>query len=630
MLNYSYQVKILAKRLLVVYLIYFLCRIIFFIVNPSAFSSVSIPSLLSDCFWGLRFDTFSIFVSNSLFILLSILPFKAYYSNGYQKTLKWIYIILNSIFVLANCIDFGYFAYTKQRSGADLFNQIGGQTDLGRLLPQYIADFWWIIIVFAALLFLLIKIYGKIKIKSEIVSEKLSVKNKVVLLFVVLFQISLVVLGIRGGFQRIPVDVVDAGGMVPPEEVAIVLNTPFVIIKSLDKKSLTEYHFYDEQTLKQKFNPIHQFDSLTLKKKNVVVLILESFAKEYTKLGKTISYTPFLDSLMDYSLVFTNAYANGAKSIEGVPAILSSLPSMMENPVINSPYAGNSQSTFANLLKPEGYTSAFFHGGINGTMNFDAYARLAGYQNYFGRNEYNNDNDFDGVWGIWDEEFLQYTITKMNELKPPFHSSIFTLSSHHPYYIPKKHKGKFAKGHLENSESIRYADYSLKQFFNSAKKTDWYNNTLFILVADHSSISEHPFYSNLVGQKSIPILFFQADNSLKGVNNSSFSQIDILPSALNLMGYNKPFFAYGQSYLNRKNNNCYFFNNGTFNVVCDSILFCFNGNEINTVNCFKTDSLLQTNILNQYPEHVKNKNDELKAFLQTFNNTLLNNKGFLK
>jgi phosphoglycerol transferase MdoB-like AlkP superfamily enzyme len=583
-----------------------------------------------DSLYGLRFDNFSIFASNSLFILLSLLPFSFFYSKIYQSILKWTFFLTNSVFILANCVDIGYFPYIKKRSGADLLNQVGGQTDISKLLPQYLRDFWWVFIIYIVLIVLMVFLYMKIKVKDKPEMQKTSWKQAIAIFLLFVFLLGLAVLGIRGGLQRIPLDIVDAGGMASPEEAPIVLNTPFSIIKSLDKKTLPEYHFYSDEELKKYFNPVHHFSDLQFKKQNVVVLMLESFAKEYTKLGRTVSYTPFLDSLMNHSLVFTSAYANGAKSIEGIPAILSSLPTLMENPVINSAYSNNFQTSFANLLGKEGYTTAFFHGGTNGTMNFDAYAKLAGYDSYFGRKEYNNDADFDGFWGIWDEPFLQYSVIKMSAFKEPFHSAIFTLSSHHPYQMPEKYKGKYPKGHLENSESIGYADDCLRKFFNAAKKTSWYNNTLFVLCADHASISENAWFANSVGQKSIPILFFKGDNSMARNCDSSFSQIDILPSVMNVIGYNKPFFSMGQSFLKRTNNNCCFYENGSNLVVCDTLLLCFREGEAYQVNNLRRDSLLQNNMLGKYPEAEKKIITSFRAFIQTYNHTLISNSASVK
>jgi phosphoglycerol transferase MdoB-like AlkP superfamily enzyme len=627
--TYLYQVKILGKRLAILYLLYFICRVLFLLFNRDMFAEVGFRSFIVDCFFGMRFDTFAVCVANALFIILSLLPIKQFYSQAYQKFLKYMFIILNSVCVLSNCVDIAYFPFIRKRSGADLFHQLGGQTDIGKLLPQYIRDFWWVLVIFILLVTLMVWLYNRIKIEKTVLSP-LTIKSKLSIAVIFILSCGLTFLGIRGG-GRIPIDIIDAGIYAPANEVPIVLNTTFTLLKSLDKKGLKEYKFYNETELRAVYSPVYKAnDTATFKKKNVVILILESYSKEYTAMGKTgTSYTPFLDSLSRHCYVFSNSFANGSKSIEGIPAILSGLPHLMENPYINSAYSGNVQTSLASILGKEGYSTAFFHGGINGTMNFDSYAKMAGYQNYFGRNEYNNDDDFDGFWGIWDEPYLQYAVKKMGELEQPFHSSIFTLSSHHPYFVPEKYKGKFPKGTLENSASIAYTDLSLRKFFESAEKTSWYKNTLFILVADHTSLSDHKFYKNIAGQQCIPILFYSPGDSLKGEDNRSFSQIDILPSVLDYLGYNKSFFAFGQSYLRKQNNNCYYYTNGNHMLVADSVLLSFNNSEIRAVYNFKRDSTLEKNLKGKYLLLETSLSRQFRAFIQTHNSAIVNNKMFL-
>ncbi|MBL7913060.1 MAG: LTA synthase family protein [Bacteroidia bacterium] len=585
---------------------------------------------MQDAFYGLRFDTFSIFISNSLFILLSSIPSNLYHKKSYQSILKWLFVFTNSLFIMANCVDIGYFPFIKKRSTSDLFEQIGGQTDMSKLLPQYIKDFWWVLLIYILLVYILIKLYKRLK---PVVIQKYVFTNLKDVLFtslLFLFFSGCIVIGMRGGLQRRPIDIVNAGSVTVPEEIPIVLNTPFTLIKSLSQKALIDYGYYNDAFLKAHYNTTHYFKDSTFKKENVVVIMLESFAKEYTKIGTNEQLTPFLDSLMDHSLVFTNAYSNGTKSIEGIPAILSSLPSLMENPFINSIYANNIQTSFASILGKEGYSTAFFHGGINGSMNFDDWAPSAGYSQYFGRNEYGNDADFDGFWGIWDEPYLKYTAKKMSELKAPFHSAIFTISSHHPYFVPEKYKGKFKKGPLENSESIQYADYALKQFFIEAKKQSWYNNTFFILCADHASLSDHRFFKNVVGNQSIPIVFFKPDNSLAGKNSAVMNQMDILPSALNMMGYNKPFFSLGRSFLDTVARKSYFYANSTHYVYNDSMVYSFSLPDLKMVYNYKRDSTLDHPILNKYPEIDKKITEEFKVFIQLYNQTLINNSATVK
>ncbi len=630
LVNYLNQIALLAKRLLVCYFLFFICRLVYYLGNLVFFQQITLVSFLKTCFYGLRFDAFSITVANSLFIVLSLLPINHFTKKYYQHILKIIFLISNTVFLAFNFIDVAYLPFIKKRSTSEIFEQMAGQSDLSKLIPQFLKDFWWVLLFFLISVYLLYKLYNRIQIN---VSPSYTLKPfKQWLLIVLLFVISIGigVLFVRGGLQRVPIDVVNASAVCKPHEVPLVLNTPFTIIKSISQSKLKPYHFYSEAELKELYNPIHHFKDSVFKPQNVVVLILESFSKEYTKLGRVKSITPFLDSLMDKSLVFTNGFSNGTKSIEGIPAILSSLPSLMPNPFINSVYAYNKQTSFATLLKSKGYETAFFHGGINGTMNFTDWAPSAQYNHYFGRNEYDNEADFDGYWGIWDEPFLQYSILKMNEFKQPFHSAIFTLSSHHPYFVPEKYKNTFPKTELENAESIGYADHSLKLFFESAKKTAWYNNTLFILTADHAGISGHPFFANPVGNLTIPILFFKPNNSIAGTNAKVFSQMDILPSAMNLLGYNQPFFAFGESFTSQKQGHACFFNQGSHYTFEDTMAFMFNDTQLIQVYNYHRDSALYQNVFKMYPDIEAINIKKHKAFLQTYHSTLMNNTGSIE
>lgn len=534
-------------------------------------------------------------------------------------------MIPNALFILVNLIDVGYFKFIKKRSTADLFAQVGGQTDLTKLLPQYLLDYWWLLLTFVLFLFVLSKSYSKIKLEQGKTSLPSSKSNAIVIWLLFFANSGLTVVGIRGGLQRVPIDIINGADVGLPNYIPVTLNTPFTLIKTYGKKTLVEYQFYNDTELKTIYNPNHKFLNAQFKNLNVVVLILESFSKEYTKLGNTgVSYTPFLDSLMNHSMVFINAFANGTRSNEGIPAILSSLPSLTDNPFINTPYSNNKQQSFATLLKQKGYATSFMHGGINGTMNFDSYSRIAGYEDYFGKNEYNNDQDFDGFWGIFDEPFLQSCVVKMGKMKQPFHTSIFTISSHHPYVIPKQHQNKFKKGTYENHESIGYGDYSLKQFFNAAKKTNWYENTLFIITADHASISGDRFYKTIVGNMTIPILFFRGDNSLKSQQTQVFSQMDILPTAMELLSYDAPFFSFGSSYSDTTARYAYFASNGNYHVVNDSCYYVIQPPILLSKYNYKNDIDLVNPIKSiDYKDSIAIK--RFNGFIQKYNSTLLMN-----
>ncbi len=620
MQNYWNQIRFLLIRLSWLYVLFFVCRWVFFLLNKNAFQGVGVSEFFSYSFFGLIFDSFSILVANSLFVLMGLIPYKWFYTTWYQKTMKVIFIFTNTLFLLCNCIDCAYFAFTKKRSTMDLFDQVGGQTDVWALLPSFFIDFWYVLLFLIALVFILFKTY-KYATNKNPMPYHYSFKNSLLYILTFLFCTGLCVLGIRGGFGRVPVSPVDAGKYGPTQHAAILFNSPFTIIKSNETNTINRLTYFNEERLKQLYNPIIQPpDSVVFTNENVVVIILESFGKEYTSLSGRKSYTPFLDSLMKVSLVYSNAFANASKSIEGIPAILSSMPHLMENPYINSLYCNNLLSSFASLLKTKNYETAFFHGGFNGTMNFDGYAKGAGYSNYFGKREYDNDKDFDGTWGIWDEPFLQYSIQKMNKFKQPFHSAIFTLSSHHPYKVPDKYKGRFEKGIYENHECIQYTDYALNRFFETAKKTTWFKNTLFVITADHTSLSGVPFYSNYPGALSIPILFYRADNSLKQDNKQLFQHISILPKALQLIGFKQPIYNLGNQDMS------IFYYSGTYFCCDDSLCYEFRNDNIARIVNYKRDSLLVIDLINKYPQLQTKQETKIKAILQTFTNDLVDDK----
>jgi phosphoglycerol transferase MdoB-like AlkP superfamily enzyme len=259
-------------------------------------------------------------------------------------------------------------------------------------------------------------------------------------------------------------------------------------------------------------------------------LILESFGREYigaynTQLdgGHYQGYTPFVDSLIDRSVTYEFTFGNGRKSVDGMPSILSSIPRFIE-PFFLTPASLNDVSGLAEELGKLGYYSAFFHGAENGSMGFEAFAHATGYTDYFGRTEYNQDarfkgdEDFDGMWAIWDEEFLQFYALKMSEMQQPFFTTVFTASSHHPYVVPERYRDIYKDEPGDDNimhKCIRYTDHSLQLFFETASQQPWYENTLFVLTADHTNLSSRQEYQTEMGLVSVPLIVFDPSGQLQ-------------------------------------------------------------------------------------------------------------------
>ena len=327
------------------------------------------------------------------------------------------------------------------------------------------------------------------------------------------------------------------------------------------------------------------------------------------------------------SYYFKNGFANGKVSIDAVPSILSSIPSLMNNSFISSSYSLNKINGLPKILKKEGYTTSFFHGAFNGSQNFDQYAKVAGFDHYFGKDQYTGKEAFDGKWGIFDEEFLQFYASTLSTFKQPFFSSLFTISSHNPYTIPKRYKNKFPKGTTDIQESIAYTDYALRAFFKTAKKQSWYANTLFVLSADHTSAAgDKDIDKTSIGKFRIPILFFDPSNpEFTGVNDKNFQQIDIMPSILDYLNIKTEMVSFGKSYKSQHNFVVYYLQ-GTYHCIKDDYYLAFANNQTIGLYNYKKDVLLKSNLMNKEQVRVKEYERFLKAYIQSFNERVTNNQ----
>lgn len=287
----------------------------------------------------------------------------------------------------------------------------------------------------------------------------------------------------------------------------------------------------------------------------------------------------------------------------------------------------NDITSLAEVLRKRDYSTAFFHGGTNGTMGFEAYTKVAGFDNYYGRYEYDNEDDFDGNWGIFDEPFLQYTAETVDKMKKPFFGCIFTLSSHHPYTIPEKYKGMFRKGNSDIVESIMYADYSLQKFFETARKMPWFENTLFVLTADHTSEAFHPVSRTSVGRYSIPIVFYSENENWQQFNNGIAQQIDIMPSVLDYLGYDESYLAFGESLFDSLATRfAISYLNGMYQLIQNDYVYKFDGEKDVSLYNFKKDSLLRNDLLGS-KDSIQNKMRQMtKAIVQEFNNRMIENR----
>jgi len=629
------EYKALLYRIFLVYVFYFVARVLFYWYNAADLKVSSVGEFLRLSYHGLTFDTTAILYINLLFILLSVLPLTINTRKGYQKFLFWLYFIFNLIAYATNFVDFIYYKYIYARTTVAVVDSFKNEENQAGMLLRFLISYWHVLVLFIALSALWVLLYKRVKVKPE---DKPVKKMRYFTFSAVAFVVIglMIVGGIRGDFKKStrPINVIDANRHVTQVQHAdIVLNTPFSIIRTFGKTSFKKVDWVKPDAVEANFQPIKFYNNNPKTTPNIVLIITESFGREYwgcmnkdMKIPGYVGYTPFLDSLAQHSLIFTDGYANGSKSIHGMSSILAGIPSF-QDAFTSSPYPKQNIQSLVSTLKEMGYDTSFFHGAPNGSMGFQGFGNILGFDHYYGKTEYNNDADFDGVWGIWDEPFMQFMKNTLDKKQKPFFGTIFTVSSHEPYIVPKKYEGKFPKGTVPMHQTVGYTDYAFKKFFEAASKTEWYKNTIFIITADHGNQTAYPEYEKVVNRIATPILIFKPDGSLKGEDKRLAQQIDIYPTILDMVGYDKPFRSWGRSLVGDKKvepytisytSNMYIFQRGKY--IC-----AFDGNKVTGFYDI-ADKALERNLIGQRNKEMDEAEKACKAFIQDYMERVIDKK----
>lgn len=628
---------VLALRLLLVFAFYTITRLLFYLLNQSLFPDMDATYLLKLMYHALRFDASAIAYTNSLVILMHILPFRFRYNKGYQNATSIVFYVVNAIGITLNMIDVVYYRFTMKRTTTGVFQEFENENPVGFL--RFIWDYWYITLIVVALVLLMILVYRKIRVEQSF----MRLRNYVY------YPLALVLVGVigyytvgamRGGFTHgtRPITLSNAAEFVrKPEHRSIVLNTPFSIIRTIGKARLVRKEYFGREELNEIFYAEQQLNDSTplfnkFEGRNVVLIIWESFHKEWVgSLNQDIKgysgYTPFIDSLANESYVFSRGYANGRKSIDALPSIIAGIPSS-ETPFILSHYSGNEINSMASILKKKGYFSTFFHGAPNGSMGFSAFMQQAGFNSYIGMTEYGNKKDFDGHWGIWDEPFLQYMAQEIKHLPKPFLASVFTLSSHYPFRVPPEYENMFPKGNLPVHQCVGYSDNALRKFFATASQQEWFNNTLFIITADHAVDGYLPEYKTAEGAFTIPMMFYAPGSDFVGFNDSTVvQQTDIMPTLFSMLGVKDTYIAFGNNMFDPDSPHfAYNFFNGAHQLIeGEWLLQYMNDKTIGFYNVVE-DRLMKNNLVDKHPAQQAAMERRLKALIQQYNNRLIDNE----
>lgn len=531
-------------RFLWLLLAYSICRALHLLLNWSTYSETAGFDLFKAFVYGLRFDVAAIMITNLALMSLWLLPSVWTHTKTFRRIDLSLFALVNFFFLGLNFIDFDYVNFIGKRLSYEL---LFIRDDVERQSFSILATYWYLFIgllmLTAALVYLIPRFPTNLEKRSSRKKQKLQPWLPAVgwrALIVIA-----IVIGVRGGFQFKPLHPMHAYFSTHQELGLLTLNTPFNLIRSKPRGEVERTRFFSDD--RHAIERLQKMTSLTrpplalARGWNVVIIILESFSTEFTGIANSYKgYTPQFDALAKQSYYFKYNFANARRSIEGLPAVLCGIPAIMAEPVITSDFSNNRFECLPKVLGREGYQTYFLHGAHNGSMHFDTFSKIAGFENFVGLNEYPKDDKthFDKYWGVLDEPMLQYAAKILDESKKPALVSVFTLSSHHPYYVPPKYEGKFSKGTLEIHESIGYTDHALGQFFETAKTKDWFNNTIFVVTADHTQKTDQPEYKNFLGYYRVPMMIYVPGLKKKiTVDPNRITQhIDVIPSVLDLLG----------------------------------------------------------------------------------------------
>lgn len=628
------EYSVLLYRLLLAYVFYFIVRVLFFIYNYSLLKVNSIGAFFELAYYGLAFDTTAILYANSLFIVLSIIPIWYNTTKGYQKFLTYVYFTLNLIAFATNFIDFIYYKYIFSRTTVAVYSVLENETNKANMFFRFLVSYWHVYLAFVICAFTWIYLYKKVKVQEQVPSSKIKYFTFSTIAFIITGI--LVVGGIRGDFKKStrPINMIDANRYVKqPQHADIVLNTPFSIIRTINQTSFKKVNLVDSTLVNQYFKPKKQYANFPESRPNIVLFITESYGREYLgSFNKDMNipnykgYTPFIDSLAQHSLIYTNAYANGRKSIHGMSSILSGIPTF-KDAFTSSPYAKQKIQSIVSILNELGYDTSFFHGAPNGSMGFLGFSNILGFDHYYGKTEFNNDDEFDGSWGIWDEPFFHFMKETLDKKKTPFFSTIFTVSSHEPYTVPEKYNDKFPDGDIAIHKCVGYTDYAFKKFFEEAKKMPWYKNTIFIITADHGNLKYYDEYKKILNRDAVPILIFKPNSDLVGVNKNLAQQIDIYPTIMDLIGYKKPFRSWGRSLVGDKEIEPFVVehNAGTYQLQMGKYICNFDGK--NVIGYYDiNDKGLEHNLITKKTPEMEKVGEACKAFVQDYMEKIIDQK----
>lgn len=524
-------------------LIFFIQRMVFVIYYSALFNSAGFSTLLLSFYYGLRLDLSMAGYFAVLPFLLCIIQlfFRYSFFTRYVAIYTWILLLLTT---LMSGGDLGIY----ENWGVKLnYRAISMLARPGEALESVKSSPVAILVVIMLFELIISWFLYRVLIAKETVPviKNFNRKQKGSIALVMLAIAFCIGLSIRGGWQEIPINESTAYFCSLPVANHAAVNTAWHLSNSyLKNRRGGQKNVYTYLPVNKAAELVSQLydkenDSVTYvlkeRKPNIVFIQLESFTADVIEeLGGDSGVAPNLSKMIREGILFTNLYASGVRTDQGIIALLSGFPAQPQTSIVDQPDKIEHLPFLSLSLKNAGYDNSFYYGGDLGFGRFNTLAFHAGFSRIVGLKDFANAGMFN-KWGADDKSLLDKYVAEMQKPKQPFFSYIITSSSHEPFTVPMQAKFTGQEKGEKFKNACYFTDKSLGEFIQAAKQMEWFKSTLFILVADHGQYLPRERLYNEPGKYHIPLIFFGEvlKDDYRGKKFSTLgSQTDIAGSLL--------------------------------------------------------------------------------------------------
>jgi phosphoglycerol transferase MdoB-like AlkP superfamily enzyme len=532
-------------------------RLLLWFTYPQHFETLGGGMLLQAFANGLRFDGAVVARLFALPLLLMWLPLRWFDRRLWFDGFAWLLYLITLGLVLLLAGDIIYYEHVQRHVSYELLllqNDLAFLVEFGlKAHPGALLGF----VLFAV---------GLGWLWWRILRVPLAPAGYAPLKYIFLFFL-LAVVG-RGGVSGKVIEIIDAYGSGDAPYGNLSLNGAFTtIVFALNMEQVNHHFFPQEQAvaivngkegLLDPAYPMLRRYAGEPNGRNVVFVLLESWNFDYVDsfAGKGYGVTPHFDALAEEGLRYTRFYAAGQRSIEGIQATLTGIPALKGLPRIDAGIGVSNISRLGSMARERGYSTLFIQSSARDSFKISGIAAATGFEHFYGMEDVplrlSYPEPKSAIFG-WDYDTLQLMKEKLDGLKPPFLAYAFTGTTHEPYpqlppqFMVRPHGADDENGYLN---ALKYADWSLGQFMAAARKAPWFENTVFIFTADHANHFQQG--SGLLQRFHTPFLIY-APKFYSGEERRVIgSQLDVMPTILDLLGLDGEFAAVGESLLRKE------------------------------------------------------------------------------